>query len=75
MTEKIIVVTDKGCPFCKMTKEFLDKKGTKYTEMTPEEYEKIYKKEVLSIPITCSDKGKCVFGFDPEKINKKLLKT
>lgn len=65
--KKIILVTAEECPFCKLTKSFLDKKGIKYKEMTPEEYEKEYKEEVLGVPITCN-KDKCVAGFNPKEL-------
>jgi len=74
MEEQIILVTQEGCPFCKATKDFLDKKGIKYKEISPEEYEKIYKQEILAVPVTCN-KNKCVVGFDAKELEKLISES
>lgn len=73
--EDIIIVTELDCPFCLETKKFLNNKGTKYKELTTEEYEEKFKETTDLVPLTCSVKdGKktCVVGFDKFELTKIL---
>lgn len=67
------IITQTGCPFCEETKNFLNNKGTKYKELTIEEYEEKFKEEIDLVPLTCSikdGKKRCVTGFDEFELIK-----
>lgn len=73
MEKEIILVSEDGCPFCYETKNLLKKKGVQYNEITPEEYNKLYKEKIHSVPLTCLiEEGikKCIIGFNKEELDK-----
>jgi len=73
MGKEVILVSEEGCPFCYETKNLLNKKRVQYNEMTPEEYNKLYKEEIQSVPLTClieEGKKRCIIGFNKEELDK-----
>jgi len=63
--------------FCSSLKEFLSKKGVKYTERDvskePEAINELKKLGVMTIPVTLIN-GEMVIGFDETKLEQ-LLKS
>jgi glutaredoxin len=63
--------------FCSTVKEFLSKKGVKYTERDvskePEAINELRKLGVMTTPVTVID-GEVVVGFDESKLEQLLKK-
>ncbi len=77
MAEEVVVYSLDTCPTCKKAKDFLDKKGVKYTNYDVGK-DKAKAKEMLeiseggrSVPVVviCGD---AYIGFDSEKLEKAL---
>jgi glutaredoxin 3 len=74
--KKVIIYSTQTCPFCKMTKDYLDEKGVEYVEKdvtSDDEAQKemIEKSGAMSVPVIYIE-GEIVLGFDKEKLNKLL---
>ena len=74
---KVTVYSTPTCPWCKLTKEFLDKHDVEYEDVDVssdrERAEEMIKKSgQMGVPVTDID-GEIVIGFDEKKL-KKLLK-
>ena len=74
--KKVLIYSTQTCPFCKMTKDYLDEKGVEYTDIdvsSDEESQKemIEKSGAMSVPVIDIE-GEIVLGFDKEKLNKLL---
>ena len=77
MSKKVRVYSTPGCPYCKMTKEFLSQKGVEFTDYDVtkdrdalEEMRKI-SGGARSVPIiaVCND---VMIGFDPGRLEQAL---
>ena len=77
MSKKVRVYSTPGCPFCKMTKEFLSQKGVEFTnyDVTKdrdalEEMKKI-SGGARSVPViaVCNE---VMIGFDPGRLEQAL---
>ena len=77
MSEKVRIYSTPGCPFCKMTKEFLSQKGVEFTD-----YDVTKNREALeemrkitggarSVPViaVCNE---VMIGFDPGRLEQAL---
>lgn len=77
MKEKVRVYSTPGCPFCKMTKEFLSQKGVEFTD-----YDVTKDRDALqemrkitggarSVPViaVCNE---VMIGFDPGRLEQAL---
>jgi glutaredoxin 3 len=76
--KKVVVYSTPTCPYCKMAKDYLTKKGISFTEydvIKDEEAarEMIEKLGQMSVPIIIID-GDIVAGFNQELIDKLLAK-
>lgn len=70
----IKIYTTPTCPWCKRTKEFLEKKGIKYKEINVSSDRKAAEEMVkisgqYGVPVLDIN-GKVVVGFDPDKIEE-----
>lgn len=73
---KVIVYTTPACPFCKMTKEFLEENKIEYKEIDVSIDEDAAKEMVdksgrFSVPQT-DISGTVIIGFDKESLKEKL---
>jgi glutaredoxin 3 len=76
--KKVVVYSTPTCPYCKMAKDYLTKKGISFTEydvIKDEEAarEMIEKLRQMSVPVIIID-GDIVAGFNQELIDKLLAK-
>ncbi len=68
----VVIYTSSTCPYCKMTKEYLDKKGVSYeeknisTDMSARQ--ELMDMGHMGVPVTLID-GTEVVGFDTDKID------
>ena len=74
--KKVIVYTTPTCPYCKMTKEYLSKKGVKFKEIdvssNPRAAEGMIKKSgQIGVP-QIEINGKMILGFDEAALEKEL---
>lgn len=74
--KKIIIYTTTYCPWCKATKEFLEKNGYVYEERNVEQNhewanELIEKSGQYGVPVIDIE-GKVIIGFSPEEISEAL---
>jgi len=75
---EIMIYTTPTCPYCRMAKEYLDKKGVKYTNMDvagsrEKAQEMIKKSGQMGVPVIEVD-GNIIIGFDQEALDKALGK-
>lgn len=72
----IAIYTTKGCPWCKMTKEFFKENNIKYKEIDVDNNKKavqemIKKSGQMSVPVIGVN-GKIIIGFDEQKLSEAL---
>ncbi len=71
----VIVYTSSTCPYCTMTKEYLDKKSVSYeeknisTDMSARE--ELMNMGHMGVPVTLID-GNEIVGFDTDRIDSLL---
>ena len=75
-TNKVIIYSATWCAFCHTAKEYLDKKGVKYTDKDVEKepaagLEAVDKSGQRGIPVIDID-GEIILGFDRPKIDAAL---
>lgn len=74
MSVKIYTTTT--CPYCRMAKDFLKKKGVEYEELNVEKNpiaatEMVTKSRQMGVPVLDVN-GKIIVGFDKQAIEKAL---
>lgn len=74
--KKIIIYTTTHCPWCRATKEFLEKIGFEYEERNVETNsewanEMVEKSGQYGVPVIDIE-GKIIIGFSPEEIIQAL---
>ncbi|MDD5254013.1 MAG: glutaredoxin domain-containing protein [Candidatus Nanoarchaeia archaeon] len=75
---EIIVYSTDTCPWCYKVKDYLKKKGVKFTEYNVGEdqdkaIEMVEKSGQMGVPVTDID-GEIILGFNKEEIDKALEK-
>jgi glutaredoxin-like YruB-family protein len=71
----VVIYTSSTCPYCTMTKEYLDKKGVSYeeknisTDMSARE--ELMNMGHMGVPVTLID-GNEIVGFDTDRIDSLL---
>jgi glutaredoxin-like YruB-family protein len=71
----VVIYTSSTCPYCTMTKEYLDKKGVNYeeknisTDMSARE--ELMNMGHMGVPVTLID-GNEIVGFDTDRIDSLL---
>jgi len=68
----VVIYTSSTCPYCTMTKEYLDKKGVTYEEKNitsdMSAREELMNMGHMGVPVTLID-GTEIVGFDTDKID------
>lgn len=74
---EVKIYTTTTCPYCKMAKDFLKKKGVKFEELNVEKNPKaatemVAKSHQMGVPVLDVN-GKIVVGFNKQAIQKALM--
>jgi glutaredoxin-like YruB-family protein len=72
----VTIYSTPTCPYCRMAKEYLTKKGIKFTDMNVAEsrekaQEMIDKSGQMGVPVIDIN-GRILVGFDKEALDKEL---
>jgi len=71
----VLIYTSSTCPYCTMTKEYLDKKGVTYEEKNistdTSAREELMNMGHMGVPVTLID-GSEIVGFDTDRIDSLL---
>jgi len=76
--KKVMVYSTPTCPYCKMAKEYLSKKGIPYTDINVAENRKVAQEMIkksgqMMVPVIIID-DEIVVGFNQSRIDQLLSK-
>lgn len=74
MSKEIVVFSKNGCMPCKMTKDYLDRKGVGYEEKNistdPKHVDEAMELGLQGVPVVLVDGEVYTIGFEPDKLDK-----